>query len=130
MFKNYLYAIMAGIATGLFTIYLLPAEFELFIWPMLIVAIGYFTAKIKVKNLFIPGFRYGVTVGISITLTHILLTSDYLLSHPAEKHQLESYSPDLTPQFALLIAAPVYWVILGALSGLLAILWAKANKQI
>ena len=129
MFKNYLYAALAGIAIGLFTIYILPAEFELFLWPMLIVAIGYFAAKAPIKGIFWSGFWYGLVVGISITLTHLSLTNDYLLSHPEEKLQINNYDPGLAPQLALLMAAPVYWLILGALAGLLSILWTKVKKS-
>ena len=129
MFKNYLYAIVAGIAIGLFTIYVLPAEFELFLWPMLIVAIGYFTAKIPSKILFWTGFQHGLVVGISITLTHLILTSDYLSSHPAEKQQITNYDPSLAPQWAMLMQAPIYWLVLGGLSGLLTILWTKVQKS-
>ena len=129
MFRNYLYAIVAGMAIGLFTIYVLPADFELFLWPMLIVAIGYFTAKINTKKPFWPGFWYGVVVGISITLTHLVLTSDYLSSHPAEKQQITNYDPGLAPQWAMLMQAPIYWLVLGGLSGLLTILWTKVQKS-
>jgi hypothetical protein len=130
MYKNYLYAVVAGIATGLFTIYVLPAEFELFLWAMLIVAVGYFVAKAHTKSHFMAGFRYGLVVGISVTLTHIVLTSDYLLNHPAEAHQIQGYHPDLAPQLALLMTAPVYWLILGALSGLMTILWTKVSQPV
>jgi hypothetical protein len=129
MYKNYLYAIMAGIAIGLFTIYVLPAEFELFLWPMLIVAIGYFAAKAHTKNHFWTGFRYALALGISITVTHLVLTADYLSNHPAEAHQLNSYNSHLAPQLLLLLTAPIYWLILGALSGLMTILWTKVNKS-
>lgn len=128
MYKNFLYAVMAGIAIGLFTIYVLPAEFELFLWPMLVVAIGYFAAKTTDKSYFWIGFWYALAVGISITLTHLVLNSDYLSGHPMEKQQINNYDPGLAPQLALLMAAPVYWLILGALSGLLTILWTKVNK--
>ena len=128
MFRNYLYAIVAGIAIGLFTIYVLPAEFELFLWPMLIVAIGYFTAKINTPKLFWTGFWHGVIVGLSITVTHLVLTSDYLFSHPGEKQQINNYDPGLAPQLALLMQAPIYWLVLGGLSGLLTILWTKVQK--
>jgi hypothetical protein len=128
MFNNYLYAALAGIATGLFTIYVLPAEFELFLWPMLIVAIGYFAAKTNSKQPFWKGFWYSLVVGVSITLTHLVLTTDYLLSHPAEKQQIINYDPGLAPQLVLLMSAPIYWLVLGGLSGLLSILWTKVKK--
>lgn len=128
MYKNFLYAIVAGVAIGLFTIYVLPPEFELFLWPMMIVAIGYFGAKANSKSHFWTGFWYALAIGISITLTHLSLISDYLSSHPAEKHQIINYDPGLAPQLVLLMAAPIYWLILGGLSGLMTILWTKVNK--
>lgn len=130
MFKNYLYAALAGIVIGLFTTYLLPAEFELFLWALLIVAIGYFAAKAPIKGVFWNGFWYALVVGLSITLTHLARTNDFLLSHPEEKSQINNYDPGLAPQLALLMAAPVYWMVFGALSGLLAILWTKVKKTV
>jgi len=94
----------------------------------MIVAIGYFGAKANIKSHFRTGFRYALAVGISITLTHLSLTSAYLSSHPAEKHQISNSYPDLAPQLVLLMAAPIYWLILGGLSGLMTILWTKVNK--
>jgi len=128
MFKRYLYASLAGISIGLVTIYVLPAEFELFLWPVLIVVIGYFAARTADQGLFWLGFRDALAVGISISFTHLVLTRDYLLSHPEEKQHIEDYDRNLAPQLVLLMSAPVYWLILGALSGLLAILWAKVNN--
>lgn len=128
MYKNYVYAALAGIAIGLFTIYILPAEFEIFLWPMLIVTIGYFAAKAPTIGIFWSGFWYALVTGVSITLTHLVLIDDYLAGHPQEKHQINNYDPGLAPQFALLMEAPVYWLILAALSGLLTVLWTKVRK--
>ncbi|MFD2520003.1 hypothetical protein [Emticicia soli] len=128
MLKRYLYASVAGISIGLVTIYVLPAEFELFLWPVLIVVIGYFAARTADQGLFWLGFRYAIVVGISISFTHLILTNDYFLSHPEEKQHIEDYNRSLAPQLVLLMWAPVYWLILGALSGLLTVLWSKVNK--
>lgn len=127
MYRSYLQAALAGLAIRLFTIYVLPAELELLLWSLLIVAIGYFTARAPLKNIFRRRFWHAVIIGISITLTHLILTNDYLRSHPEAKAQINNYAPGLAPQLVLLMAAPVYWLILGALSGLLAILWAKVR---
>ena len=129
MFKNYIYAAMAGLAIGFFTIYIFPTEFELFLWPVLIVAIVYFTAMTQKTSPFWAGFWYALVVAVSITITHLILIKDYLLSHPEEKQRINNYDPDLAPQLALLMVAPVYWLIFGALSGLLAILWTKVQKD-
>lgn len=128
MLKRYLYASVAGISIGLVTIYVLPAEFELFLWPVLIVVIGYFAARIADQGLFWIGFKYAIVIGMSITFTHLILTSDYLMSHPEAKQHVEDYNRSLAPQLVLLMSAPVYWLVLGALSGLLAVLWSKVNK--
>lgn len=130
MLKRYLYASVAGISIGLVTIYVLSAEFELFLWPVLVVVIGYFAAKELSKKPFWTGFRYAMIVGISISFTHLILTSDYLLSHPEEKQHIEDYDRNLAPQLVLLMSAPVYWLILGALSGLLTVLWTKVNTTV
>lgn len=129
MYKNYLYAIVAGIAIGLFTIYVLVAEFELFLWPVLIVSIGYFAAKADTKKHFWTGFWYALVLSLSITLTHLILTKDYLENHLAEKQQINARNPSIVPQLVLLIDAPIYWLMLGVLSGLMTVLWTKVNKS-
>ncbi len=119
---------LSGIAIGIITIYVLPDKLEFFLWPMLMITIGVAIANLYQRGLFQKGFWHGVVVGIGITLTHITLTADYLLSHEEEKEKIEEFS-EVAPQLLLLTVAPVYWLMLGGLSGLMAFLWHRSKKN-
>lgn len=113
-------AIPTGILAGLLTIYVVPGQLEILIWLVLIVAIGglcnaYYSGKIFLKT-----FSFAVLTGILVTLTHITFMEDYLSNHPDETEALSEMKLLNSDRFTLLAVAPVYWLVLGLLSGLAA----------
>lgn len=124
-FFPWLVVLITGVTTGMLTIYFIPAQWEILIWLLLVAGIGFFTSRRHDQSLFKHGFRYAFMMGIMITMTHLKFMEDYLLSHPEERLLMETIFEDTSKIIALLLIAPVYWVILGILSGLTSLLWER-----
>lgn len=120
-YKKQLTAIPIGVFAGLITIYAIPGRFEILIWLILIVGTGWLGNKYYSGKLLGKTFVFAVLTGISVTLTHITFVNDYLLSHPEETEMLSEIRLLNSDRLTLLMIAPIYWLVLGLLSGFAAI---------
>jgi hypothetical protein len=125
---NWIIIIIAGITVGILTIYFIPAQWEILVWILLILMIGLYTGRKHTNKIFTNAFRNAFVMGITITMTHLKFIDDYFLSHPEELLLIENTFGNFSKTMILLMIAPVYWVILGVLSGLVALLLKKTLK--
>lgn len=119
-----LLAVGSGIIAGLVSIYIVPSQVEIGLWLILIIALGAVTQRYLKEKLFLRSFLYGGITGMFVTLMHVLLITDYLASHAQEALAMEEYGFG-SDRLTLLVFAPVYWIMLGLLTGLAAITWRK-----
>jgi hypothetical protein len=129
MMKEISFAALAGIIAGLITLYILPAKFEFILWFIMIVLGGYAISKNFHRDFFKNGFYMGVVTGVFITLIHIVFISDYLSGHQEEVKMLNEIKFSNSIKLKLLALAPVYWVILGILTGISAVIWNKLSRK-
>lgn len=121
--------IFMGILAGLVTIYAIPAEYELLLWMVLIIAGGAIAQKNHENLPFRYGFVFAVIIGAFITLTHIVFVDDYLSSHKDEIQQIEKIKIAGSYRLTLLALAPIYWAVLGLLTGLCTLLWVRLKTN-
>lgn len=121
--------ISIGILAGLVTIYAIPAKYELLLWIVLIIAGGAIAHKNFENHPFRNGFLFAVIIGLSITLTHIVFVNDYLSSHKDELQQIEKIKIANSYRLTLLVLAPIYWAVLGLLTGLCTLLWKRLKTN-
>jgi hypothetical protein len=116
-----------GVLSGVATIFWLPSGREWLLWMFLVLFTGLLVSKNCFQNYFAGGFYFAVILGVAITATHLMFLEEYLRVHREEAQWMKNqYSPYLT----LLLAAPLYWLVLGLLSGLSAMGWRKImNKE-
>lgn len=118
---------IAGITAGLLSIYVVPAFIEIALWLLLVIVLGAVVERYQANHLFLKSCLYGAIAGMLITLVHVLLLADYLESHPDEAIALEDLGLG-SDQLSLLAMAPVYWIMLGLLTGLSAIVWRRIKR--
>ena len=121
--------VLLGVALGLITIYVLTGPWEILLWAVLVGSIGFVVAKSHNTRVFLNGFWYAVLAGVCVTLTHITLIEDYLATHYDEKELIENMGLTASHRLTLLGIAPIYWMILGLLSGFSSIVWKKMRKK-
>ena len=124
--KKWAAAILIGFISGVITIYLIPNQFEILLWIILIVLIGLLGNRYYPDRPFVKTFGLALLTGIAITLTHITFLGDYLLSHKNEIEALNKIRLLNSDRLTLLIIAPIYWAVLGLSSGLI----AKVSRRI
>jgi lysylphosphatidylglycerol synthetase-like protein (DUF2156 family) len=123
-----LIAAVSGIVAGAFSIYVVPPEIEIGLWLLLVIVLGALAQRYLKEKLFLRSFLYGIIAGIFITIMHILLIADYLTSHVQEALAMEELGIG-SDRLTLLAFAPVYWIMLGLLTGLAAITWQKFRND-
>lgn len=119
-----LIAAASGVLTGVFSIYIVPSEVEIGLWLLLVIVLGALAERYLKERLFLRSFLYGIIVGVFITVIRIMLITDYLASHEQEALAMEEFGIG-SDWLTLLVFAPVYWMMLGLLTGLAAITWRK-----
>ena len=117
-YRKWLIAIFIGLLAGIATIYFIPSQVEILLWIILTIVIGLLCHKFYPEKIFIKTFLFALLTGITITLTHITLLKDYLLSHKVEIEVLDKIRLFNSDRLTLVIIAPIYWLALGLLSGL------------
>jgi len=120
---------LSGMVLGLTTIYVLAGPWEILLWAFVAGSIGFLVVAKNHTRVFLNGFWYAVLTGICITLTHIVLIEDYLATHYDEKELMENMGLGGSHRLTLLAIAPIYWMILGLLSGLSSIVWLKMRRK-
>jgi len=120
-------SVIAGIVTGLTTIFVIPVKFELLVWGLLIIAIALFAKRNFNEKLYVNAFLLAILTGVCITLTHLLFLDSYLDSHASEIAGLDEIKIFNSYVWTLLAIAPVYWVVLGIVSCLVIFLTNKVT---
>ena len=126
--KNYLISIFTGISTGLLTLFIVPIEYEILVWLLLIIALGGVYSEMDQRKPFWNAFLCSLLVGCTITATHIMFLDTYIATHPSEIAMLKSYRLSYKLMITLLVIAPIYWLILGVLSGSVCLLFKGVKK--
>jgi len=127
--KILLSAAALGIAAGLLTIFVIPENFEILVWLVLIVCIGLLSAQRFEKSLFKNTFTLSILTGVVITATHLLLFEFYTRSHPNEIASLSQLKLFGSMRLTLLLFAPIYWFLLGVLAGSCSMLFLKMRRD-
>jgi uncharacterized membrane protein YeaQ/YmgE (transglycosylase-associated protein family) len=116
-FKQIILVILIGIVCGLITTFVVHSQYELLIWFVLIALIGVLGKKFYPDKTFSKTFVFALLVGIVITSTHLTFVKDYLLNHQEETETLNKIRIFNSDRLTLFVIAPVYWIVLGILSG-------------
>src|SRR6185436_8797882 len=120
-YKKYLVPIPLGFLTGLLTLFVVPSVFELWLWLALIFSMALLAKRnFEYDRLFRRSFLFAVVTGICITLTHLIFIDKYLAGHAAEMEWMNKLDVLNSTRLSLLVIAPVYWVALGFLTGIIA----------
>jgi len=115
-FINHSFAVFIGVVAGLLTLFVIPSQFEIFVWVLLVLIIVVYSlhqfGSQKRRNILVISFL----TGMAITLTHLYFIDQYLETHQEEIQALDKILINNSYRLTLLIIAPIYWVILGALA--------------
>ena len=120
--------LFVGTVSGLLTVFIIPAEFEILIWITIIVLIALYSVKSFGTQLFKKTFFNASLTGVVITSIHLIFLNDYLVSHLDEQELLDSFGIH-SDRIGLLMIAPIYWILLGLLTGSLALLLQRFGKR-
>lgn len=126
---RYLLVLAIGFISGWSTVFLLPNQYEIIIWVFLIVFWGIVSCRIFEGKLFRSAFFLSFLTGMVITATHLFFIAEYLAHHREEVEALDSIKINDSYGLTLLITAPVYWLILGVLSGVTALLIHRIRRK-
>ncbi|MGB0525460.1 MAG: hypothetical protein ACPGJS_20965 [Flammeovirgaceae bacterium] len=118
-FKIALISIVLGTSTGLSTLFLIPSDYELMVWVILIITLAWSSLKLFQQKLFWNSFLFSIATGAIITVTHLLFIDAYLQSHPTEIKMLDTIKIFDSYTLTLLLLGPIYWLILASISGLI-----------
>ncbi len=124
----FLTSLVIGISAGVTTLFLLPSDYELIVWAILIITIVGLCIKFFHQKLFWETFLFSITTGATVTGTHLLFIEAYLESHQAEIIMLDAIKILDSYALTLLLIAPIYWLVLGLFSGLLANMFVALNR--
>ncbi|OJJ13980.1 hypothetical protein BKI52_44750 [marine bacterium AO1-C] len=119
--QSVLVYLIVGIIAGLLTIFVIAARFEIFVWLTIIVGLALYANAFFQASLFKHAFLYAFITGVTITATHLTFLGAYLKSHPEEQQTLTKLGIS-SNYLGLLLIAPIYWLVLGLLTGGLALL--------
>jgi phage shock protein PspC (stress-responsive transcriptional regulator) len=127
---SYIIALTFGVTAGLTTLFVIPSQFEIAVWVLLTLFLGilshYQFDKYKFRNAFV----IAIFAGIAITLTHLYFIKQYLMTHQEEIETLDKILIKGSYRLTLLIIAPIYWIVLGALTGLTNLILGKILRTI
>ncbi len=112
----YAFALLLGVVAGLITLFIIPSEFEIFVWLFLILLISTYSQYQFENYTYKKTFIMSVLTGIVITLTHLYFINQYLLTHREEIQTLDKILINNSYRLTLFIIAPMYWIILGSLT--------------
>ncbi|MDN5204618.1 hypothetical protein QQ008_24715 [Fulvivirgaceae bacterium BMA10] len=126
--KTIFIGLIIGITAGLLTAFIIPADFEIFVWITIIILIALYAVKSYNNRLFVKTFMNALFTGIVITSIHLIFLDHYLMNHPDEQKLLDSFGIH-SDRIGLLIIAPIYWIVLGLLTGGLALLWQRFHQR-
>ena len=98
------------------------------VWLAVISISGHIASNNFGNQLFFKTLLFVLPTGMVVTLTHIVLISDYLASHSDEIPHLEKINIAHSYRLTLLAIAPIYWALLGLLTGGAALLWRKIKN--
>ncbi|MEM8968193.1 MAG: hypothetical protein AAGE93_17375, partial [Bacteroidota bacterium] len=98
------------------------------VWAILIITIVGLCIKFFHQKLFWETFLFSITTGATVTGTHLLFIEAYLESHQAEIIMLDAIKILDSYALTLLLIAPIYWLVLGLFSGLLANMFVALNR--
>ncbi|GEM_PF-4909071 len=123
-----LICIAIGVAAGLLTALVIPVDFEILVWFVVIVVIAWLMINTGMVQLFKQAFIHAAITGMGITATHLTFLNAYLASHPEEKEMLSNWGIS-SDYLGLLMIAPIYWMILGLLTGAVALLLIRFTSK-
>jgi len=119
--QSLLIYLVVGIIAGLLTVFVIAAKYEVLVWIVLIIGLALYAHSFFHTALFKQTFLYALISGVAITATHLTFLNAYLKGHPDEQQTLAKMG--ITSDYlGLLLIAPIYWLILGLLTGGLALL--------
>jgi predicted membrane-bound dolichyl-phosphate-mannose-protein mannosyltransferase len=117
-----------GVAMGLGLVFFIPSNIEPILWLVIFVFSGYQIAKHCPKRRFLHGLLVGLFDSLLKTTTHLSLLSVYLARHQQEIAMIRKMTSAVTPVQLIVLTAPVWGLIYGVVTGLLAVLAASLIK--
>ena len=129
-FRPYAIALLVGFIAGLITLFIIPSEFEIFVWLVLILLISTYSQYQFEKYKYKKTFIISVLTGIVITLTHLYFINQYLLTHREEIQTLDKILITNSYRLTLFSIAPMYWIILGSLTVLMNLVIEKLIRTV
>lgn len=117
---KWLAPIAIGALAGIATLYIVPAKSEIFVWLALVIVTALASLPFPSRRKFLFSMIFGVVSGMTVTLVHLMLFGRYVETHGEETAAMAEFFHFKSPILPVLIMAPIYWLILGAFTGLLA----------
>ncbi|GAB4341016.1 MAG: hypothetical protein OHK0038_20640 [Flammeovirgaceae bacterium] len=114
---SYIITLIFGITAGLTTLFIIPSQFEVAVWMLLVLFLGILAHYQFDRNPFRNAFVIAIFAGITITTTHLYFIKHYLMTHQEEIETLDKILIKNSYRLTLLMIAPIYWIILGFLTG-------------
>lgn len=122
---SYIITLIFGITAGLTTLFIIPNQFEIVIWILLVLFLGILSHYQFDSYPFRNAFLIAIFAGIITTVTHLYFIKQYLMTHQEEIETLDKILIHNSYRLTLLIIAPFYWIILGLLTGLSSLVLGK-----
>lgn len=124
---------LLGMAMAIATVFIIPANVEMFCWLPLFIIFAYVVAKHAPGKYFFHGFMISIFNCVWITAAHVLLSDQYAEHHPQEVTKyLEmngQFGMNLTLKQAMLMTGPIAGVVFGLIIGLFCFVASKVIKK-
>jgi hypothetical protein len=114
-----------GLAMGIATVFVIPANVEPVFWLVIFTITAYFIAT----RTFSKRFQHGVLVGIAnsvwVTGAHVLMFHQYIANHRREAAMMTTMPLPDSPRLMMVMVGLAIGIASGVVIGLLALLAAK-----
>jgi hypothetical protein len=114
-----------GLAMGIATVFVIPANIEPVFWLVIFVACAVLIAKGTATKHFLHGLCVSLVNSVWITAAHLAFFDAYVASHPPEAAMSASMS---SPRLMMLVMGPVVGLLSGLVLGLFAYVASRFIK--
>lgn len=114
-----------GLAMGIATVFVIPANVEPLFWLVILGITAYVIAKRCPSKRFQHGFLVGIANSVWVTGSHVLLFGYYIANHPKEAAMMTSMPLPDAPRLMMGFVGLAIGIVSGVVTGLFALLAAK-----
>jgi hypothetical protein len=114
-----------GLAMGIATVFVIPANVEPVFWLLIFAFCAYVIARRCAEKQFLHGLFVSLVNSVWITAAHLTFFDTYLARHPREAEMSASMS---SPRLMMLLMGPVVGLVSGLVLGLFAFVASRFVK--